>query len=154
MKSIKEKMKEIKQKVRTDEVYAQNLYAALCNMQWVKDDSVKAWHCSWRYAGSVVATMNGEGDYLDWYFSSSLFSKEGFVNEGAVTDCIINDLKEIGFKNINYAQCPVLLLSLTYNIEDLVKLFRLYFVEMNMRLVDLNDWLAIYTIKMVNFKVK
>ena len=68
--------------------------------------------------------------------------------------CIINDLKEIGFKDINYAQCPVLLLSLTYNIEDLVKLFRLYFVEMNMRLVELNDWLAIYTIKMVNFKVK
>ena len=27
--------------------------------------------------------------------------------------CIINDLKEIGFKDINYAQCPVLLLSLT-----------------------------------------
>ena len=67
--------------------------------------------------------------------------------------CIVNDLKEIGFKNINYAQCPVLLLSLTYNIEDLVKLFRLYFIEMNMRLVDLNDWLAIYTIKMVNLKI-
>ena len=89
--------KEIKHKVRTDEIYAQNLYAALCNMQWVKDDSVKAWHCSWRYAGSIVATMNGEGDYLDWYFSSTLFSKEGFVNEGAVTDWIIDDLKELGW---------------------------------------------------------
>ena len=87
----------IKQKVREDDVYAQNLYAALCNMQWVKDDSVQAWHCSWRYAGSLVAQMNGERDYLDWYLSTTLFSKDGYINEGALKDNIVEDLKLLGW---------------------------------------------------------
>ena len=87
----------IKQKVREDDVYAQNLYAALCNMQWVKDDSVQAWHCSWRYAGSLVAQMNGEGDYLDWYLSTTLFSTDGYINEGALKDNIVEDLKLLGW---------------------------------------------------------
>ena len=61
-------------KVRTDEVYAQHLYAALCNNDYQKNDvwpilQDKRWSCSWRYAGGILANMCGEGDYMDWYCS-------------------------------------------------------------------------------------
>ena len=57
-------------KARGSKSYAQNLYAALCNNDFQKRDVMqiltdKLWHCSWRYAGGIVADMLGSGDYLD-----------------------------------------------------------------------------------------
>lgn len=74
---------ELLEKVRADEVYAQNLYAALCNNQFRKlevenkpdnlvkvlKDGLPKWSCSWRYAGGIIADMREEGDYIDWYCS-------------------------------------------------------------------------------------
>ena len=59
----------IMEKVK-DKRYAQNIYAALCNMRWQATDVVpilkdEFWTCSWRSAGSVVATLRDSGDYLD-----------------------------------------------------------------------------------------
>lgn len=59
-------------KVRSDNIYAQNLYAALCNNDFTPN---KVWdiltdrRCSfsWRHSGQVIADMVGEGDYGDWY---------------------------------------------------------------------------------------
>jgi len=53
-------------------VYAQNLYAALCNNEFTKNDvwprlQDKRWGCSWRRAGGIVADMQQKGDYIDWY---------------------------------------------------------------------------------------
>lgn len=49
------------------ELFAGLLYAALCNTTWRRVGSDQVWHCSWRYAGKLVAGLRGEGSYLDWY---------------------------------------------------------------------------------------
>ena len=64
----------ILEKVRVSDVYAQNLYAAMCNREFHKLDVIpilkdKKWSCSWRYAGGIIACMQQKGDYMDWYCS-------------------------------------------------------------------------------------
>ena len=103
----------IKEKV-LEERYAQNLYAAMCNMQWGKAtvwqqsagelaglDDPDIWSCSWRYAGGLVAELRSEGDYMDWYCSGigsgEHREKTGFVSEGYVTNEIRNDLLTLGW---------------------------------------------------------
>jgi len=87
-------------KVKSTEIYAQNLYAALCNNQFVQKDGDEPWSCSWRYAGGLIAMMRGEGDYLDWYMSGGMleYTRAGFVNESKITDEIRNDLLKLGWK--------------------------------------------------------
>lgn len=95
------------QKVRASDVYAQNLYAALCNNDFVKRDVYnvlidKRWSCSWRHAGGIVADMRQEGDYIDWYCTGILSGEEGLPSlghkpEGHVTDEIRDDLKRLGW---------------------------------------------------------
>ena len=109
------------EKVRNSDVYAQNLYAAMCNntfqeigmWQILTDQS---WGCSWRYAGGIIADMQQKGDYIDWYCSgiqSSLTDAEymsmtdqdkeiadrlkDYVGEGFVTDQIREDLRKLGW---------------------------------------------------------
>jgi hypothetical protein len=105
-------------KVRESESYAQNLYAAMCNNEFVKNDvwpilEDKRWGCSWRYAGGLVADLREEGDYLDWYCSGiqgvtydtvkdeKIFREKQYVAEGAVTDEIRHDLLKLGWIIIN-----------------------------------------------------
>jgi hypothetical protein len=109
----------ILEKVRNNETYAQNLYAAMCNTDFVKNDvwpilTEKKWHCSWRYAGGIIADMRQEGDYIDWYCSGirgnpisgdedtpidkALEEKlSKYVGEGCVTDEIREDLLKLGW---------------------------------------------------------
>ena len=98
--------------------YAQNLYASLCNMQWQYADVFNVlkdelWHCSWRYAGGIIANLRGEGDYMDWYCSGmgesgdydippDEFMKLGYVPESVVTNEIRADLKELGWYPVPY----------------------------------------------------
>ena len=54
-------------KVKVREEYAQNLYAAMCNNEFQKQDvwtllTGKTYSCSWRYAGGIVADMQEKGD--------------------------------------------------------------------------------------------
>lgn len=115
-------------KIRADDKrYAQNLYAAWCNMQWCKRDtwpvlSEKYWTASWRSSGGIVADLRNKGeDYMDYYCSgmgglatydekegAEYMSKMGFVPESKITDEIADDLDSIGW-------FPV-----PYNDEDLV----------------------------------
>ena len=110
-------------KAKASRVYSQNLYSALCNNDFVKNDvwpllTDTRWHCSWRYAGGIVSKMREEGDYLDWYCSGIIdprevddeqffqFTKEEqeeyvqykqYVNESVVTEEIRNDLLILGW---------------------------------------------------------
>jgi len=93
-------------KVRGSDNYAQNLYAALCNNQFQKQDvwlvlKDQHWSCSWRYAGGIVADFRDCGeDYMNWY-CSGIGTKEGdysnYVGEGNVTDEIAADLALLGW---------------------------------------------------------
>jgi hypothetical protein len=97
-------------KARASEVYAQNIYAALCNNDFQRNDVMpilknETWSCSWRHAGGVVADMIGKGDYMDWYCSGSrsgpaLRTEDyitGYVNESTVTDEVLEDLFKLGW---------------------------------------------------------
>jgi hypothetical protein len=108
----------ILEKARNSDSYAQNIYAALCNMQWcnVKGQDPKVtleilkenfWSCSWRSAGGIVANMQQKGDYIDWYCSGignddtgyglTHTDGKGYVPEGHVTDEIREDLRLLGW---------------------------------------------------------
>ena len=91
---------------KSTKTYAQNLYAALCNNQFQKQEvwpllQGKQWSCSWRYAGGIVSDMLERGDYLDWYCSGirdpDTVAAQGYVGEGAVTEQIREDLKRLGW---------------------------------------------------------
>jgi hypothetical protein len=95
-------------KVQSDR-YAQNLYAAMCNMRWQKSEvwpvlKDELWSCSWRSAGGIVAELQGRGDYLSWYCSGmgGLSYRDDdinpdFVSESTVTDEIRCDLASLGW---------------------------------------------------------
>jgi hypothetical protein len=103
----------ILEKVRTNNSYAQNLYAALCNRQFRKKEmwnilKDQRWSCTWRYAGGIIADMQEKGDYMDWYCSGrgtadydsydethGRMPKE--VPEGYVTDEVEQDLDRLGW---------------------------------------------------------
>lgn len=97
-------------KVRENDVYAQNMYAALCNNDFMKADvwpilKKETWSCSWRYAGGIIADMQQKGDYINWYCSGIKGGlnyddnerEEGYVSEGQVTEEIREDLIELGW---------------------------------------------------------
>ncbi len=97
-------------KVRESQTYAQNLYAALCNNEFVRADmwpilKEEYWSCTWRYAGGIIADMQQQGDYIDWYCSGigdglgngDSDGSRGYVGEGLVTDEIQQDLKALGW---------------------------------------------------------
>jgi len=100
-------------KVRASEIYAQNLYAAMCNNDFQKLDTWpiladQRWSCSWRRAGGIIADMRGSGDYIDWYCSGirdDYSEKDAFdrtyVRECVVTDEVCADLKELGWSVID-----------------------------------------------------
>jgi hypothetical protein len=104
-------------KVRENNKYAQNLYAALCNNEFVRADAwpilkEEHWGCSWRYAGGIVADMQQEGDYIDWYCSGigdglgngDSDRTRGYVSEGVVTEEIAQDLKTLGWLVVDNKQ--------------------------------------------------
>jgi hypothetical protein len=109
--------KELCNKVKQSDNYAQNLYAAMCNMTWQSREfwqemKGEAWSCSWRHAGGIVADMQEKGDYIDWYCSGIGNSEDGYglsgdkpeqgayVPEGVITDEIELDLNRLGWRPI------------------------------------------------------
>jgi len=91
----------ILKKVRESDNYAQNLYAALCNNDFIKNEVFpilkgEEWACSWRYAGGIIADMREQGDYIDWY-CSGIGKQDGSVGEGEVTEEIRDDLLKLGW---------------------------------------------------------
>jgi hypothetical protein len=104
-------------KVRNSDTYAQNLYAALCNNEFIKNEvfpilKEEVWSCSWRYAGGIIADMQQKGDYINWYCSGIVdFPKTDDeilnmpvnvpVPEGLITTEIRSDLLQLGWIVVN-----------------------------------------------------
>ena len=102
-------------RVKSSKSYAQNLYAAMCNNEFQKQDTWEVlidnrWSCSWRAAGGVVATLRDCGeDYLDYYCSGMggfatldrdpgiYYEENGYVKESEVTAEIREDLLRLGW---------------------------------------------------------
>lgn len=102
----------ILEKVRNDDTYAQNLYAAMCNNEFIRNDvwpilTEQRWSCSWRYAGGIIADMQEKGDYINWYCSgirdhdANHPDLKNYVGEGHVTDEIRSDLLKLGWITID-----------------------------------------------------
>lgn len=104
-----------------DRRYAQNLYAAWCNMQWCKREmwpvlKEEYWSASWRGAGRIVADLRNKGeDYMDYYCSGmrgglsfdgkdddDYFERTGYQSEGVVSEEIATDLSDLGWMPIPY----------------------------------------------------
>ena len=109
-------------KSKSSNIYAQNLYAAMCNNDFQKNDvwptlKNQTWSCSWRHAGGIIADMREQGDYIDWYCSGirgdgftdeeynqlsksdqeQYLENKQFVSESVVTDEIRFDLLILGW---------------------------------------------------------
>lgn len=85
-------------KAKSRDAYAQNVYTALCNQSWQKNDvwpllAGQTYSCSWRYAGGIVADMIETGDYIDWYCSGI---------KGELTEEQLASAKEKGMDIVNY----------------------------------------------------
>jgi hypothetical protein len=94
-----------------DKQYAQNVYAALCNMRWQPKEVLpilkdEYWSCSWRSSGGIVADLRGSGeDYMDFYCSGigdglgngDADRTRGYVSEGTVTEEICEDFAALGW---------------------------------------------------------
>jgi hypothetical protein len=115
---------EVLDKIRTRDDYAQNLYAAWCNMQWCKkelwptlrqDPEKDLWTASWRGSGGIIAQFRKQGDYMDWYCSGmggvatydleegdAYMAKMKYVPEGTITDEIATDLDRLGWFPVPY----------------------------------------------------
>jgi hypothetical protein len=113
----------ILEKVRNNDNYAQNLYAAICNNDFIKREmwpilKDQRWSCSWRHSGGIIADMQEKGDYIDWY-CSGIGNKEAgygldhyeptpdpdgrdYVPESVVTEEIENDLYTLGWLVVKY----------------------------------------------------
>jgi len=102
----------ILEKVRSSESYAQHLYAAMCNNDFMRNDvwpilKEETWSCSWRHAGGIIADMRQQGDYIDWYCSGIGSKEDGYglsshqandyVPESVVTEEIREDLLKLGW---------------------------------------------------------
>jgi len=115
----------IVEKVKGDKIYAQHLYAALCNNDFTKNEiwpilRKEIWTCSWRHAGGIIADIRDEGNYMDWYCSGirgsddheisdrelatytdterkTYMAKMSAVPEAHVTDEIRRDLLKLGW---------------------------------------------------------
>ena len=106
--------------------YAQNLYAALCNNYFQRNDmwpilKGETWGCSWRHAGGIISDIQQMGDYVDWYCSGIINDltdeelkkmsseevtkfkecRERTKPEGFITDEIRQDLLELGWIVVN-----------------------------------------------------
>jgi hypothetical protein len=108
-------------KVKQSKSYAQNLYAAMCNNDFQKQDTWevladRTWGCSWRAAGGVVATLRDcDEDYMDYYCSgmggfntynygrdpATYYEETQYVAESTVTDEIREDLLRLGWCVVN-----------------------------------------------------
>jgi hypothetical protein len=77
-------------RLRSDFDFAEEMYCALCNMDWRHVDGT-TWHGSWRYSAGLIATLRGRGeDYIDFYCTRA-------CAEGTISDRVAAAMAELGW---------------------------------------------------------
>lgn len=95
---------EIVCKICEYDVYAQNVYAALCNNDFAPKDvwailKNLTWNCSWHYASELVASIRREPQ-LQWYYTGKpefVSQSTGYVPESVITPEVHSDLDQLGW---------------------------------------------------------
>ncbi|MEA2197060.1 MAG: hypothetical protein QOJ25_1111 [Solirubrobacteraceae bacterium] len=83
--------------LREDETFADELYCALCNADWRRDDGSE-WSGSWRYSAGLVADLRELGEcYLDFYCSAS-------GAEGTISQRVAIAMAELGWHGTGYGK--------------------------------------------------
>ena len=67
---------------------------------------------------------------------------------------IINDFLKFDFKDIKYKNMSAYRLFFTYNMEDIFNLLKLYFIDLDLGIKDLEDWVILFSLDLVNFIIK
>jgi len=80
-------------KIQSSRAYAQQLYAAVCNNKFQRNEILpilknETWSTSWRSAAGAIAEIQNGGDYLELYCTG---------DEGKVTQEIKQDLFKLGW---------------------------------------------------------
>jgi len=79
-----------------DDDFAEHLYASLCNTVWHNKKTKEYYSCSWRYAGSFVASLREKGeDYLNFYCSGG---------EGEVHEDVYEELNKLGYESMSWEE--------------------------------------------------
>jgi len=88
-------LRRLSERVNADDMFACELYGALCNMRWRRAGSGgEPVSMSWRYAGGVVAHLACRGGcYLDYYCSGG---------EGTVSERVRAALGELGWEPVSW----------------------------------------------------
>jgi hypothetical protein len=85
-----------------DLVFAQNVYAAICNNDLIDLATGDDYGMTWRAAASFVAHLRNlagvefDETYLTWY-CSGMVDIDGWVEEGAITDDVRLAFKTLGW---------------------------------------------------------
>lgn len=103
----------LSQKIKANDSYAQNLYAALCDNIFQKNEFLTilkgvTWSCTWDHAGLTLSNIRGEP--AEYFYYSGLFNTESsyedddfkrhelnYVSEGEVTHEVRQDLRQLGW---------------------------------------------------------
>nr|QDY51763.1 hypothetical protein 1_148 [Mimiviridae sp. ChoanoV1] len=67
---------------------------------------------------------------------------------------IINDFYKNGFTDVKMKTMSIIFLFFTYNFEDIINILKLYFVELDLGIKDLGDWLILFSCNISTFIIK
>ena len=67
---------------------------------------------------------------------------------------IINDFYKNGFTDVKMKSMSIMFLFFTYNFEDIINILKLYFVELDLGIKDLSDWLILFSCNISTFIIK
>jgi len=70
-------------RLKGDEDFGSELWSAMANVKWIHEDDPEETriHRGFRSAGSMIASMLGKGDYIDWYCSGPYETVSEYIAE-------------------------------------------------------------------------
>lgn len=65
--------------IKTDDDFCKRLWSSLANVNWIHGENEHGY--SFRSAGDVIASIRGDGHYMDWYCSGPDGVVDGYIAE-------------------------------------------------------------------------